>query len=75
MEIQVPVHFLSNFLRCVFQNVIVKFDLITVVATINFDSEEDDIFILTHLSRCLLLMTELVNRESRLWSLCLLLVF
>lgn len=61
MKIEVSVHLLSNLLWTVFENIVVKFDLVAVISTIDLNSEQNDIFVLTGLSWRLLLMTNLVN--------------
>ena len=50
MKIEVSVHLLSNLLWTVFDNIVVKFDLVAVISTIDLNSEQNDIFVLTGLS-------------------------
>ena len=50
MEIEVSVHLLSNLLWTVFENIVVKFDLVAVISIIDLNSEQNDIFVLTGLS-------------------------
>ena len=68
-------HFFSYLLRAIFKDIVVKFYLVAVVSAIDFNLEDNDVLILTNLTRGLLLLTDLVNREARLWRLCLVLVF
>ena len=51
-----------------------KFYLVAVISAIDFNLEEYNVLILANLSGRLLLLTDLVNCEARLWRLCFMLV-
>ena len=68
-------HFFSYLLRAIFKDIVVKFYLVAVVSAIDFNLEDNDVLILTNLTRGLLLLTYLVNCETSLWWLCLVLAF
>ena len=67
-------HFFSYLLRAIFKDIVVKFYLVAMVSAIDFNLEDNDVLILTNLTRGLLLLTDLVNCETSLWWLCFVLI-
>ena len=68
-------HFFSYLLRTIFKDIVVKFYLVAVVSAIDFNLEDYNVLALANLSRGLLLLTNLVNCEARLWRLSFILNF